>query len=147
MAKTFSIEDGNTSVSTIFGSRKRKYIDIDLTFTSKSVSKDIFKKEDAAAVKQAVKNLCMTNLNEKPFLPDFGANIQGMLFELADADTEEEIEDQVIASINKYEPRARVLNVLANSLPDINSIDVTIVFQVINTQEEVSVSIVLARLR
>ena len=147
MAKTFSIEDGNTSASTIFGSRKRKYIDIDLTFTSKSVSKDIFKKEDAAAVKQAVKNLCMTNLNEKPFLPDFGANIQGMLFELADADTEEEIEDQVIASINKYEPRARVLNVLANSLPDINSIDVTIVFQVINTQEEVSVSIVLARLR
>jgi len=147
MAKTFSVEDGNTSVSTIFGSRKRKYIDIDLTFTSKSVSKDIFKKEDAAAVKQAVKNLCMTNLNEKPFLPDFGANIQGMLFELADADTEEEIEDQVIASINKYEPRARVLNVLANSLPDINSIDVTIVFQVINTQEEVSVSIVLARLR
>ncbi len=147
MAKTFSIEDGNTSVSTIFGSRKRKYIDIDLTFTSKSVSKDIFKKEDAAAVKQAVKNLCMTNLNEKPFLPDFGANIQGMLFELADADTEEEIEDQVIASINKYEPRARVLNVLANSLPDINSIDVKITFQVINTQEEVSVSIVLARLR
>jgi len=147
MAKTFSIEDGNTSVSTIFGSRKRKYSDIDLTFTSKSVSKDIFKKEDAAAVKQAVKNLCMTNLNEKPFLPDFGANIQGMLFELADADTEEEIEDQVIASINKYEPRARVLNVLANSLPDINSIDVKITFQVINTQEEVSVSIVLARLR
>ncbi len=147
MAKTFSIEDGNTSVSTIFGSRKRKYIDIDLTFTSKSVSKDIFKKEDAAAVKQAVKNLCMTNLNEKPFLPDFGANIQGMLFELADADTEEEIEDQVIASINKYEPRAKVLNVLANSLPDINSIDVKITFQVINTQEEVSVSIVLARLR
>jgi phage baseplate assembly protein W len=147
MAKTFSIEDGNTSVSTIFGSRKRKYSDIDLTFTSKSVSKDIFKKEDAAAVKQAVKNLCMTNLNEKPFLPDFGANIQGMLFELADADTEEEIEDQVIASINKYEPRAKVLNVLANSLPDINSIDVKITFQVINTQEEVSVSIVLARLR
>lgn len=147
MAKTFSIEDGNTSVSTIFGSRKRKYSDIDLTFTNKTVSGEIFKKEDAAAVKQAVKNLCMTNLNEKPFLPDFGANIQGMLFELADADTEEEIEDQVIASINKYEPRARVLNVLANSLPDINSIDVKITFQVINTQEEVSVSIVLARLR
>ncbi len=147
MAKTFSIEDGNTSVSTIFGSRKRKYSDIDLTFTSKSVSKDIFKKEDAAAVKQAVKNLCMTNLNEKPFLPDFGANIQGMLFELADAETEEEIEDKVIATINKYEPRAKVLNVLANSLPDINSIDVKITFQVINTQEEVSVSIVLARLR
>lgn len=147
MAKTFSIEDGNTSVSTIFGSRKRKYSDIDLTFTNKTVSGEIFKKEDAAAVKQAVKNLCMTNLNEKPFLPDFGANIQGMLFELADADTEEEIEDQVIASINRYEPRARVLNVIANSRPDINSIDVTITFQIINTQEEVSLSIVLARLR
>lgn len=147
MAKTFSVEDGNLSVSTIFGSRNRKYSDIDLTFTNKTVSGEIFKKEDAAAVKQAVKNLCMTNLNEKPFLPDFGANIQGMLFELADADTEEEIEDQVIASINRYEPRARVLNVIANSRPDRNEIDVTIIFQIINTQEEVSLSIVLARLR
>ena len=36
----------------------------------------------------------MTNFAEKPFLPDFGGHIRSLLFELADEDTEEEIEDQ-----------------------------------------------------
>lgn len=147
MSKTFSVEDGNPSVSTILGTRSVQYRDIDLTFTNKTVSGEIFKKTESAAVKQAVKNLCMTNFAEKPFLPSFGANIRSLLFELADEDTEEKIEDNIISAINRFEPRAKILNVLANSNPDRNTIDVSIVFQVVNTQEEVSLSIVLARLR
>tara|TARA_B110000914_G_C15191178_1_gene321844 strand:- start:88 stop:531 length:444 start_codon:yes stop_codon:yes gene_type:complete len=147
MSKTFSVEDGNPSVSTILGTRSVQYRDIDLTFISKSVSGEIFKKTEASAVKQAVKNLVMTNFAEKPFNPMFGANIRSLLFELADEDTEEKIEDNIISAINRFEPRAKILNVLANSNPDRNAVDVSIVFQVVNTQEEVSLSIVLARLR
>lgn len=147
MAKAFAVEDGNPSVSTIIGSRSVEYKDIDLTFTNKSVSGEIYKKTSAAAVKQAVKNLVMTNFAEKPFNPNFGANIRSLLFELADEDIEEDIENNVISAINRSEPRAKILNVLANANPDRNAVDVTITFQVINTQEEVSLSIVLARLR
>jgi phage baseplate assembly protein W len=147
MSKTFSVEDGNPSVSTILGTRSVQYRDIDLTFTNKTVSGEIFKKTESAAVKQAVKNLVMTNFAEKPFLPTFGGNIRSLLFELADEDAEEDIENNVISAINKFEPRARTLNVEATSNPDRNAVDVTIVFQVVNTQEEVSLSIVLARLR
>jgi len=147
MSKTFSVEDGNPSVSTILGTRSVQYRDIDLTFTNKTVSGEIFKKTESAAVKQAVKNLCMTNFAEKPFLPTFGANIRSLLFELADEDTEENIENNIISAINKFEPRAKTLNIIAKSNPDRNAVDVTIVFQVVNTQEEVSLSIVLARLR
>jgi len=147
MAKAFAVEDGNPSVSTIIGSRSVQYKDIDLTFTSKSVSGEIFKKTEASAVKQAVKNLVMTNFAEKPFMPSFGANIQGLLFELADVDAEEKIENNIASAINRFEPRARTLQVVANSNPDRNAVDVSITFQVVNTQEEVSLSIVLARLR
>ena len=147
MSKTFSVEDGNPSVSTILGTRSVQYRDIDLTFTNKTVSGEIFKKTESAAVKQAVKNLVMTNFAEKPFLPTFGGNIRSLLFELADEDAEEDIENNVISAINKFEPRARTLNVEAISNPDRNAVDVSIVFQVVNTQEEVSLSIALARLR
>ena len=109
MSKTFSVEDGNPSVSTILGTRSVQYRDIDLTFTNKTVSGEIFKKTESAAVKQAVKNLCMTNFAEKPFLPSFGGNIRSLLFELADEDTEEEIEDNVISAINRFEPRAEII--------------------------------------
>ena len=49
------------------GSAYQKFIDIDLNFTAKSTSGDIFKKTDQAAVKQSIKNLLMTNKLEKPF--------------------------------------------------------------------------------
>jgi len=147
MANAFSIEDKNLDVSTILTSRSRAYKDIDLTFKNIPISGEIYKKTEAAAVKQAVKNLVMTNFGEKPFNPEFGGHVQSLLFELANEDTEEEIEEQILSAINRHEPRAVALSVIAISDPDRNSVDVTIVFQVVNTQEEVSLSIALARLR
>ena len=147
MANAFSLEDKNLDVSTILTSRTRAYKDIDLTFKNIPISGEIYKKTEAAAVKQAVKNLVMTNFGEKPFNPEFGGHVQSLLFELANEDTEEEIEEQILSAINRHEPRAVALSVIAISDPDRNSVDVTIVFQVVNTQEEVSLSIALARLR
>ena len=147
MANAFSLEDKNLDVSTILTSRTRAYKDIDLTFKNIPISGEIYRKTEAAAVKQAVKNLVMTNFGEKPFDPEFGGHVQSLLFELANEDTEEEIEEQILSAINRHEPRAVALSVIAISDPDRNSVDVTIVFQVVNTQEEVSLSIALARLR
>ena len=146
MATKLSTEDANLGVSTLIGTRTKLYKDIDLTFANKP-SGEIFKKEDAAAVKQAVKNLMLTNYFEKPFQPLFGGNLREMLFDLADDDAEEDIEDRIKAAITIFEPRAQALNVTAIATPDRNSIRVTVEFRVINTQETVTVTTVLARLR
>ena len=146
MATKLSTEDANLGVSTLIGTRTRLYKDIDLTFANKP-SGEIFKKEDAAAVKQAVKNLMLTNYFEKPFQPRFGGNLREMLFDLADDDAEEDIEDRIKNAIGVFEPRAQALNVTAVATPERNSIRVTVEFRVINTQETVTVTTVLARLR
>lgn len=146
MARALSLEDKDLSNIAINVSRNKVYRDIDLTFAKKG-NGDVFKKSDAAAVKQAVKNLVLTNFYEKPFLPRFGGNIRGLLFELADDDTEFEIENAVITSIERYEPRAEILSVTARSQPDLNALDVTIIFKVINTGEEVVFTTTLTRLR
>ena len=146
MATQLSTEDGNLGVSTLIGTRTKLYKDIDLTFANKT-SGEIFKKEDAAAVKQAVKNLMLTNYFEKPFQPLFGGNLREMLFDLADDDAEEDIEERIKNAIGVFEPRAQALNVTAIATPDRNSIRVTVEFRVINTQETVTVTTVLARLR
>jgi len=75
--RAFSIEDGNLGSKTILTSRAKSSKDIDLSFAKKG-SGDVFKKEDAAAVKQAVKNLLLTNFSEKPFLPRFGGNLNSL---------------------------------------------------------------------
>lgn len=111
------------------------------------VQGDIFKKGDAAAVKQAVKNLLLTNFYEKPFLPKFGGDLRSLLFDLADDDAGDDIEERVRSAIAIYEPRAEVLNVIAVVRPDRNSVNVTVEFKVINTEEIVIFTTVLTRLR
>ena len=146
MATKLAAEDVRLGSSSIIGSRTKVYKDIDLTFAAKP-SGEIFKKTDAAAVKQAVKNLMLTNHFEKPFQPRFGANLRDLLFDLADDEAEEDIEDACINAINVFEPRAEALNVKAIANPDRNSIRVTVEFRIINTEETVVISTVLARLR
>ena len=146
VSRAFSIEDGNQQGLTIVTSRKKAYSDLDLTFTKNPIG-DIYKKTNAAAVKQAVKNLLMTNFGEKPFDPYYGGDLNNFLFELNDGIDEEDIEEQVEQAISNYEPRAKVINVEAFSNPDRNDIRVTVVFKIVSTSEQVSLTVDLARLR
>lgn len=146
VAKSFSIEDGNLQSKSIVTSRNRLFSDLDLTF-AKAPSKDVYKKTDAAAVKQSVKNILLTNKTEKPFSPFFGGGLNNYLFELDAFFDESIIEDEVRTAIQNYEPRARVLKVNADIISDRNDIRVTVEFQVVSTLEKVTLEVSLARLR
>jgi len=145
-AKAFSIEDGNTNVKSLIGARKASYKDIDLLFANKPAG-DIFKKTDAAAVKQAVKTLLMTNQMEKPFDTTFGGNLSDFIFE---NDTEidvNEVASRIIQTVKAHEPRAEILDVNLSLKSSTNQIRVTIQFQVVATNEIVQLEFPLARLR
>lgn len=144
--KYFSIEDGDLQTRSLITSRNRLYSDIDLTFAKKA-SGDVYKKNDAAAVKQAVKNLLLTDLNEKPFNPYFGGGLNALLFELADDESNVLIADQIALALENFEPRARLISVSPNVQPDRNTARVQIVFQIINTSEEVTFETTITRLR
>lgn len=144
--RVLSTEDGNLQKSTLISSRAVDYLDIDLTF-AKRPSGDVYKKKDAAAVKQSIKNLLLTDYYEKPFQPFFGGNLRAMLFELADDDTEDEIRSNIVTAINNYEPRVEIQNIDVNVLPDQNDMRVSIVFKVISTEELVTFTTNLSRLR
>jgi phage baseplate assembly protein W len=144
--RVFAAEDGNLT-SSIVTSRKKIYSDIDLTF-SKRPSGDIYKKSDAAAVKQAVKNLLLTNNYEKPFNPTYGGNLQGLLFELVDDPVVlYDLRENIIEQIETFEPRAKVTNIEVNDQADNNAISVAVYFTVISTNEQVNVQTNISRLR
>ena len=145
-ARTFSVEDGNIGNTTILTARTKFYSDIDLSFAKKG-SGDIFKKQHAAAVKQAVRNLLLTNYSEKPFVPRFGADFTSMLFRLSTEIDDDNLEDDIIKAIETYEPRARVQNVSVQVKPDRNEVLAKVVFQVITTNEIITLDLDLTRLR
>jgi len=146
MARVFSNEDGNLSNKTIITSRTKLYKDIDLSFAKKSDG-DVFKKTDAAAVKQSIKNILMTNKTEKPFDPYFGGGLNAYLFSLSTEVDEDDIKDTVYNAIYNSEKRAIVKEVNVEVSPDSHELRISVVFQVISTEEEDTLNISLTRLR
>lgn len=136
MSKVFSNEDANLN-SSIRIARERTYSDIDLSFNPNIINEygkgDIYKKLDASSVKQSLKNLILTNKFEKPYRPSFGANLGSKLFELIDELSGNEIIDSIKKTIERYEPRAKILNIKVFSNPNNNSLSVTLEFRIINT--------------
>ena len=58
----------------------RIYKDLNLDFQQNTATKDIQKLLDVESVKRSVRNLINLNHYEKPFHPEVGSNLRGMLF-------------------------------------------------------------------
>ena len=126
----------------------RQYKDLDLFFNRKSVSKDIAKLTDIAAVKRSIRNLVLTNHYEKPFHPEIGSGVRDMLFEPMSALTAHVLTRKIEDVIENFEPRAKVIGVLAQPNLDRNEYRVTINFFVLNAPTElVDLTLFLERLR
>ena len=154
--RAFSIEDGNLEKQSITVARTRQDKDIDLSFTARfvgvdsdgsNIRGDIFNKSNAASIKQAVRNLLLTNYTEKPFMQRFGGNLTALLFRLSTEVDDMNLESEIINAIETYEPRAKVLNINSVVSPDNNDVRVTVTFQVLSTLQTDVVEINLTRLR
>jgi phage baseplate assembly protein W len=147
MGKAFSIEDGNLSNSPITTSVKRTNSDIDCSFERNPTTNDVYKKTEAAAVRQSIKNLLMTNRGSVPFKPVYGGDLESFLFQLDTEIESYDIEEAVRTQIELFEPRAVLRRVTANIQGDYNSVSLTIVFQVINTSKVVTMELAISRAR
>ena len=136
--------------STLTNKSKRSgqiYNDLNLDFQQNTATKDIQKITDVEAVKRSVRNLINTNHYEKPFRPEVGANLRGMLFELISPQMNHAISKEIDLLIANYEPRCRLVEVSSNPQIDRNAYAVTISFYVVNHPEPVVVESFLERLR
>jgi len=91
----------------------------------------------------------MTNRTEKIFSPYHGANLQQYLFELGDRRTISDIKYAITQNIKTFEPRVdpKTLKVLPVFDEGNNTLEVTIIFNVVNSNESVEFTTQLNRLR
>tara|TARA_Y100000385_G_C12555642_1_gene409845 strand:+ start:40 stop:489 length:450 start_codon:yes stop_codon:yes gene_type:complete len=128
-------------------SKKKPWRDLDLSLKIHPIRKDIIPLKDDAAIKNAVKNLLITNFFERPFQDDLGANLRGLLFEPAGYITEIQLRDNIRTVLSKYEPRVRVTNIDITDLSQQNSYKIRINFKIKEYDSAAAVEIVLRRLR
>ena len=128
-------------------SKKKPWRDLDLSLKIHPIRKDIIPLKDDAAIKNAVKNLLVSNFYERPFQNDLGANLSGLLFEPAGVITEIQIRDNIRNVLDKYEPRIKVNNIAITDLSEKNSYRITVNFLIKEYDTAENVEIVLRRLR
>ena len=99
------------------------------------------------AIKQALKNIVLTNYGERLYQPNVGGNVSQVLFEPIDGFSTSYLEDSIKTTIFNNENRVASLSVSA--VPDQlnNSYNVTLSFTERNSNVIQSVSLVLIRNR
>jgi phage baseplate assembly protein W len=127
--------------------RDSVYSDLDTLFAPNPVTGDINPIKDTEAIRKSVINLILTNFYERPFQPEIGCNVRGLLFEPADPVTISDLEDAATQVLENFEPRIAVLRVSASDDADNNSYIMTIEFQILSTEQVSDVTTVLERLR
>ena len=125
----------------------RQFKDIDLDFGRNIVTNDVNKLTDVEAVKRSVRNLVLTNHYERPFHPELGCGIRGLLFENLTPIVAIQLERKVEEVINNWEPRALINDISARPDMDRNAYELVVNFYVVGATEPVTVSTFLERLR
>ena len=109
----------------------RSFKDISLSFKPHPVTKDVIPLKNANAISRSVKNLVMTQLQERPFAPDLCSRISGSLFDLMDAGSAAIISDEIRNTIDNFEPRVNLVDVEVVPYFDSNAFDETIVYEIV----------------
>tara|TARA_Y100000114_G_scaffold153314_1_gene173041 strand:+ start:509 stop:943 length:435 start_codon:yes stop_codon:yes gene_type:complete len=126
----------------------RQYRDLDLFFSRKSDSKDVNVLTDILAVKRSVRNLILLNHYEKPFHPEIGSGVRGILFEPMTPITAYILSKKVEEVIENFEPRVKLVGVRATPDLDRNAYEVTVEFYVLNAPTELAeLTVLLERSR
>ena len=109
----------------------RRFKDISLTLKRNPLTRDLITLQNEYAISRAVQNLVLTIQGEKFFDPDFGSDISAALFENIDPTSAEFIRTQITASINNFEPRVNLLDVVTAPYYDQNAFNVSIKYEII----------------
>lgn len=109
----------------------RGFRDISLSFSRHPITNDIITLKDADAIKRAVQNLVRIKLGEVFFRNDVGTRLTGALFELATDDLIDPLVSEIETVITNFEPRVNLKNVNVSSIPDENSLNVEISYDII----------------
>ena len=123
------------------------YSDFNDNFIKHPITNELIVLKNEDSVRQAFKNLILTNIDERPFNPFFGSNVNRSLFDPFGPFLVEDITRYINLAAKQFESRIQVLNVTITDQSDKNAIGINVVFSLINNPEPISLSLFVKRVR
>ena len=109
----------------------RGFKDISMSFQSNPLNNDLIGLKNENAIARSVRNIVFTIPGEKFFDETFGSNINRSLFDNIDEISSLIIRDQISESIERFEPRVRLVEVEVSPDFDNNAFDAVITYEII----------------
>ena len=123
----------------------KQYIDFDMDFTVHPSHGDLSTVKKSTAISRSIKNLLSTKINERLFQPNTDNGIEILLFENFNKLTTSRLEQAIKKTIEKYEPRAQVLNITVKPDEESNAYLVSITYMPDNDVQEANLEVFLER--
>lgn len=94
--------------------------------------------EDYDSIVQSIKNILTTSRNTRVMLPEFGCDLQDILFDIMDEASEILVKNVVVAAISRWEPRVYVdySQTSVRAVQDEHAYYVIIVFKIVNLGDQ-----------
>jgi len=125
--------------------RSRRFDDLLISMKKNAFTDDVSVVKNDNAIKQSIKNLVLTNPGEKHFQPNVGSRVFNLLFEPLDAFTADAVKDEVINTINQYEPRVELTDVAVVPIEEGNKLSITIEYRIVGLPVVETIDFVLQR--
>ena len=112
----------------------RSFKDISLSFEPHPVTKDLQVLKNENAIRRSVRNIVETIPTERFFNSLLGSDVRSSLFEFVDFGTASTIQDQIQVAIENFEERVENLIVEVDPVPDDNTFNVMVIFDIIGQE-------------
>jgi phage baseplate assembly protein W len=117
------------------------------SFAKTPVGNQLAKVSNERSINQALKNIILTNLGERPFQPGIGSNINAMLFENNIESSLTTLEFYIRNAIEINEPRVNLLQILLEAGQNDHELVINIIYNTINNPTPTLFNYILKRVR
>ena len=109
----------------------KSFKDISASFQINPLNRDLISLNNSYAIARSLRNLIMTVPGDRPFNPVLGSQVTNLLFEKLDKLTAVTIKSEIVNTIENFEPRVRLNEVIVNAQSDKNQFDVIIQYYIV----------------
>ena len=111
--------------------RSQGFLDISASWQNNPLSNDLIGLKNENAIARSVRNLILTTQGERPFQPVLGSNVNNLLFDNMDKLTASALKDEIRNTIENYEPRVEIEEIIVDPNFDNNEFNVTIQYYIV----------------
>ena len=109
----------------------RGFKDLSASFQTNPLSNDLIALKNESAIARSVRNLVLTGQGERPFQPILGTGVSRLLFDNMDKLTAAAIRSELRTTIENYEPRVEINEILVEPDFERNAFHVTLQYFII----------------